>query len=133
MYNDLNILNTKYIKQPAAVSPYLTDSEYSLQTANEFTINNLNYPSSDESYNIYDMQWESMANDIYSRNSREVSLYVDLTKMSDPNDILRQTYVWKGSKCIIKKIHNFKLSNYMKDKFTKVTMHKINNLRAWTN
>ena len=133
MYNDLNILNTKYIKQPTAVSPYLTDSDYGLQSSNEFTINKLNYPSSDESYNIYNMQWESMTNDIYNRNSREVTLYVDLTKICGPNDILRHTYVWKGSKWIITKIHNFKLSNFMKDRFTKVTMHKINDLHAWTN
>lgn len=129
--NVCNLSNTTFIYRTDFTFTKTTTSE--TWRGNEYTIPSTNIVADSEgdTMRIYDVCWSGELEDIYHRNSREVTLYVDLTKMTDPNYIMRQTYLWEGSKWIITKIHNFKLSNFMKDKFTKVTMKKIVDIDNW--
>lgn len=136
MYNQNNLDNiyslaeTVFIKNPQYFYQVTPNSTAFLN--NQYNSYTLNIPQDLEGVTIRPWsKWVRQLNDIYDRNSREVTLYVDLTQFSDPNKILRQTYLFEGSKWIITKIHNFKISNYMKDKFTKVTMKKIVDIDAW--
>ena len=120
------IINQSNIYSETATSDIWTQNEYSIDGA-------VPQDSAYQTIRPYETMWDTQLNDIYDINSREVTLYVDLTQFSDVNTILRQTYLWEGSKWIITKIHNFKLSNFMKDKFTKVTMKKVVDISAWVN
>ena len=122
--NVYSLTNTTFI--------YNTNYSYSKTStggweSNEYAPNTDNIPQDfeGETERIYDMNWSKKLSDIYDRNSREATLYVDLSKMPDPNNIMRQTYIWEGAKWIMTKIHNYKLSDFMVDKFTKVTMKKV--------
>lgn len=122
-----SLYSTDFIKNPSySYGKQLT----SLPSSNEYSIGT--FPVEDDSTRIYDNSWKDYMNDIYDRNTREVTLYVDLSMLNDPNDILRQTYLWRGCRWIITKMHNYRVANIYNDRFTKVTMNKIVNINAWT-
>lgn len=128
--NVYSLSSTSFIKTPSFNYEKTTNSTDFL--GNEYIIETISIPQDlqDVTSRPYD-KWARQLNDIYDRNAREVTLYVDLSQMSDSNEILRQTYLFESSKWIITKIHNFNISNFMKDKFTKVTLKKIINTSAW--
>lgn len=128
-----SLSNTTFLKNQ--LFNYSKTSSSANWASNEYEIDSITIvpDSKGDTIRPYDSMWEPQLKDIYDRNSREVTLYVDLSQMSDSNNILRQTYIWEGQKWIITKIHNFRLSNFMKDKFTKVTMKKVADISAWIN
>ena len=69
--------------------------------------------------------------DLYDRNTRDITVYVDLSGLGDANSIMRYIYSWKSHLWIITKLENFKIAETVHDKFTKVTMHKIKNINNW--
>lgn len=122
-----SLYSTEFIKNPSySYSKQLS----SLPSSNEYSIGT--FPVEDDSTRIYDNNWKDYMSDIYDRNTREVTLYADLSMMNDPNEILRQTYLWRGCRWIITKLHNYRVANIYNDRFTKVTMNKIVNINAWT-
>lgn len=100
---------------------------------NEYSINN--FPLDEESYTnrIYDKYWKDYLKDLYDRNTRDITAYVDLSGLGEANDIMRYFYSWKSHLWIITKIENFKISNTTNDKFTKVRLHKIKDKNTWIN
>lgn len=128
--NVYSLVNTTFIYNPSYSYSKTSTGGWD---SNEYAPNTDNIPQDfeGETERIYDMNWANKLSDIYSRNSREATLWVDLSKMPDPNNTMRQTYIWEGAKWIITKIYNYKLSDFMVDKFTKVTMKKIDDIANW--
>jgi hypothetical protein len=100
---------------------------------NEYSI--YNFPLDEEPYTnrIYDKNWKDYLKDLYDRNTRDITAYVDLSGLGEANDIMRYFYSWKSHLWIITKIENFKISNTTNDKFTKVILHKIKDKNTWIN
>lgn len=80
---------------------------------------------------LWDTNWKDYMKDIYDRNTREVTMYVDLTGLGDANEIMRKFYSYEGHLFVIQKIENFRLADILHDKFTKVTLHKIRKKSTW--
>ena len=80
---------------------------------------------------IFDNNWREYINDLYDRNTRDVTLYIDLSSYGNPNDIMRTIFQWQGFYWIPMKIENFKTSDIGQDKFTKCTIHKIKDISTW--
>lgn len=80
---------------------------------------------------IYDTKWKNYLDDLYDRNARDVVAYIDLSGLGDANSIMRNIYSWKSHLWIITKLENFKIAETVKDKFTKVTLHKIKSISTW--
>lgn len=80
---------------------------------------------------IYDTKWKNYLDDLYDRNARDVVAYIDLSGLGDANTIMRNIYSWKSHLWIITKLENFKIAETVKDKFTKVTLHKIKSISTW--
>jgi len=99
---------------------------------NVYTYNEV--PPDDEGFTErpYDMYWKDYLDDLYDKDTRDVTLWVDLSKFGDGNSIMRKIYSWKSHLWVITKISNFRISDIIHDKFTKVTMHKIKDINTWT-
>ena len=99
---------------------------------NVYTFNEV--PADDEGFTErpYDMCWKDYLDDLYDTDTRDVTLWVDLSKFGDGNSIMRKIYSWKSHLWVITKISNFRVSDIIHDKFTKVTMHKIKDISTWT-
>lgn len=80
---------------------------------------------------IFDNNWRDYMNDLYDRNTRDVTLYIDLSSYGNPNEIMRTIFQWQGFYWIPMKIENFKTSDIGQDKFTKCTIHKIKDISTW--
>lgn len=100
---------------------------------NEYSLDNVPADEPGCTNRIYSNNWEDYLNDLYDRNARDVTAYVNLSGFGDANTIMRSIYSWDSHLWIITKIYNYRLNDITNDKFTKVTMHKINNLNTWTN
>ncbi len=120
--------NTTFISNPNYNYAKTTDNQGF--TSNEYTIPSI--PLDIDETRIYDTNWKDYLNDLYDRNTRDVTAYVDLSGFGEANQIMRYFYAWKSHLWIIKKIENFKISETTHDKFTRVTLHKINDLFTWT-
>lgn len=94
--------------------------------ANEYSF--FAIPEDDGTARIYTTKWEHFVNMMYEKNTREVTLYADLSKFAEPEEIMRHTYIWQGRKWIIIKIENYRTSSILRQKFTKVTMHLVNDI-----
>lgn len=126
-----NISSTVFIKDNTMTLSKTTNKEdYHYITENEYTIQEIPADFEGET-RIYDYNWKHYLEDIYNRNSREVTLYADLSDMADANTIMRTIYKWKGHLWTIEKIENFKLADIFKDKFTKIKLHRISDRQAW--
>lgn len=124
-----NLMNTTFISNPDYSYSKTTDNQdYS---TNEYTIPSIPLDIDDET-RIYDTNWKDYLNDLYDRNTRDVTAYVDLSGLGDANEIMRNFYAWNSHLWIITKIENFKVANSTSDKFTKVKLHKIMNKTTWT-
>lgn len=98
---------------------------------NEYSIESI--PSDNENTSrIFIKNWIDYLKDLYQRNTRDVTAYVDLSEFGEANSILRGIYSWKSHLWIITKLENFKIAEATKDKFTKVTLHKLYKLGTWT-
>ncbi|MBO5708924.1 MAG: hypothetical protein J6S01_06260 [Bacteroidales bacterium] len=124
-----DLMNTVFLKSPGYTFSK-TVSDITGTTANEYSVNGIPQDEPDQT-RIYDTLWKGYLNELYGRNVRDVTAYVNLSEFSDPNEIMRNIYSWQGSKWIITKMFNYKTSNIMNDKFTKVTLHKIANINNW--
>ena len=129
--NQYSLLNTDFIYNPNYNYTKTVSSE--AYVSNEYKITEI--PQDDEEYTdrIYDKNWKDYLNDLYDRNARDITAYVDISKLGDANSIMRYFYFYKSHLWIITKIDNYKLANINNDRFTKVKMHKIKNKSNWTN
>ena len=125
-----SLSNTTFVANPNySYSKTLANQSY---LSNEYAIEEIPPDIQGES-RIYDAQWENYLNDLYDRNNRDVTAYVDLSGLGDANDIMRNFYSWKSHIWVITRIENFKVANTVTDKFTKVKLHKIKDKATWTN
>lgn len=126
-----NLSDTLFISDPNYDYSRVVGSEnYKM---NEYSI--YNFPLDEEPYTnrIYDKYWKDYLKDLYDRNTRDITAYVDLSGLGEANNIMRYFYSWKSHLWIITKIENFKISNTTNDKFTKVRLHKIKDKNTWIN
>jgi len=123
-----SLSNTTFVNNPLYPLPKQTNSIGGV-SSREFNIENI--PEDGPNTRIFDRYWRDYLNDIYNRNNREVTCYVDLSNQNDPNEIMRHIYTWEGQNWIITKLHNYKVANLVNDKFTKVTMIKMINSNSY--
>ena len=125
-----SLLETDFIHNPN-FSYQKQFNSLALVNENEYEINN--FPVEDSTSRIYDLYWKDYLNEMYNRNTRDVTLYLDISKFGDANTILRKLYSWRSHLWIITKIENYKISDIIHDKFSKVTLHKIIDKNNWVN
>lgn len=107
---------------------------FSKQTTNIGLINDNEYTQSIPTYvsnAIYEKSWRGYMNDLYDRNTRDITLYIDLSDFSSPNEIMRTVFTWRGFYWIPMKLENFRTSDIGQDKFTKCTLHKVADINNW--
>lgn len=121
--------SSEFISDPSYIYQK-TATDISSVEGNEYSIGSV--PIDGDNTRIWDNNWKDYINDIYDRNAREITIYVDLTGLGDPQDIMRNLYAYDGHLFVVQKIENFHLSDILHDKFTKVTLHKINKKSTWT-
>ena len=78
--------------------------------------------SKDDSKYIWNAFWKDYIDDLYDRNSKEVTLYARIT--GDPNQAIKKFYSFEGCLWTIVKIEDYKMSSFG-DQFSKVTFHKV--------
>ena len=125
-----SLKDTVFVYDPnRSYSKTLTNESYLL---NEYTIDFV--PDDDEVYTerIFKQNWEQYLRDLYQRNTRDVTAYVDLTGFGDLNEVMRYIYSWKSHLWIITKVENFRINDTTHDKFTKVRLHKLLDKNIWT-
>lgn len=127
--NVYDLMNTVFVKSPA-YSFSKTVSDITDIAANEYSVNGMPQDEPGQT-RIYDTIWKGYFDELYGRNVRDVTAYVNLSEFSNPNEIMRNIYGWQGHKWVITKMFNYKTSNIMNDRFTKVTLHKIANINNW--
>lgn len=121
--------NTAFIKNPNFKYSKFAYN-INLVNSNLYSIDSLPINNDTRIYNLY---WKDYLDDIYDRNTRDITAYVDLTGLGDANMIMRNIYSWKSNLWIITKLENFKISNTTNNKFTKVRLHKIKDKNTWVN
>ena len=127
--NIINITNTPFIKNTSFNYPKF--SYYiNLVNSNIYSIDN--YPINNDT-RVINLYWENYLNDLYDRNTRDITAYVDLSGLGDANMIMRNIYSWRSHLWIITRLENFKISETTNDKFTKVRLHKIKDINTWVN
>lgn len=126
--NTYTLSGTVFVNDP--LHSYLkTSTDMQSVSENEYSISDI--PSDGTQTRIWDTNWKDYIKEIYDRNTREVTMYVDLTGLGDANEIMRKFYSYEGHLFVIQKIENFRLADILHDKFTKVTLHKINRKSTW--
>lgn len=100
---------------------------------NEYSFDNLPVDEPGYTDRIYDKNWEDYVNDLYDRNTRDVTAYVNLSGLGDANTVMRGIYSWDSHLWIITKLDNYRLADITSDRFTKVKLHKIASKSTWTN
>ena len=119
--NVYKLINTTFVTQPTYVYSPQTDT---LPTENEYSI--YDKPSDQALTRIFDRNWRPFLSDMYDRNTRNITCYVDLRGLGDANTIMRGIYRWHGDYWIITKIYDYRIGDrFDSDKFTKVTLHKV--------
>ena len=120
---------------------FITNSNYSFPKAtmdlvninyNEYSIPSIPIDDNDTE-RIYNLNWKDYLDDLYDRNARDITAYVDLSGFGDAKSIMRYIYAYKSHLWIITKLENFKIAETTNDKFTKVRLHKIKDISTWTN
>lgn len=100
---------------------------------NEYSFDNLPVDEPGYTDRIYDKRWKDYINDLYGRNTRDVTAYVNLSGFGDVNTVMRGIYSWDSHLWIITKLDNYRLADITSDRFTKVKLHKIASKSTWTN
>lgn len=100
---------------------------------NEYSFDNVPVDETGYTDRIYENRWKDYINDLYDRNTRDVTAYVNLSGLGDANAIMRGIYSWDSHLWIITKLDNYRLADITHDRFTKVKLHKIANKSTWTN
>lgn len=119
--NAYKLINTTFVTQPTYVYSPQTDT---LPTENEYSI--YDRPSDQALTRIFDRNWRPFLSDMYDRNTRNITCYIDLRGLGDANTIMRGIYRWHGDYWIITKIYDYRIGDrFDSDKFTKVTLHKV--------
>lgn len=123
-----NLNNVRFLKNPG-ITFQRRPNEQQKETIdeNEYTAS---LPSLTNS--VFDSNWRGYLGDLYDRNARDVTAYIDLSEIGDPNQIMRTIFYWRGFYWVPMKLENFKMSDLGQDKFTKCTIHKIADLGNWT-
>lgn len=101
--------------------------------SNEYKIAEVPQDNEEYTERIYNKNWKDYLNDLYDRNTRDITAYVDLSGLGDANSIMRYIYSYKSHLWIITKLENFKIAETVHDKFTKARLHKIRDINTWTN
>lgn len=123
-----DLSNTTFVYDPNYSYPMTTSN--TSYASNEYTIPSI--PLDVEDTRIFDSRWKDYLNDLYDRNARDVTAYVDLSRLGEAQDIMRYFYSWKSHLWIITKMENFRANESTGDKFTKVRLHKIRDKSTWT-
>lgn len=121
--------SSEFISSPSYIYQK-TATDISSVEGNEYSIGSV--PVDGTYTRIWENNWKDYIKDIYDRNARELTMYVDLTGLGDAQTIMRKIYSYDGHLFVIQKIENFRLSDILHDKFTKVTFHKIKEKSTWT-
>lgn len=111
-----------------------TNIALSRQTSDIGSVNSNEYAvnlATNDYDSVFDTNWKDYMNDLYDRNTRDVTLYINLLGLGSANDILRKIYKWKGFLWVITKIENRQVYQLGKESFTKCTIHKIKELETW--
>lgn len=130
--NDMyNLRGTEFVYNPNYNYQQIANSSSFEQ--NEYSFDNV--PGDEAGYTdrIYDRNWENYLNDLYDRNTRDVTAYVNLSGFGDANAVMRGIYSWDSHLWIIIKLENYRLADITHDRFTKVKMHKITSKSTWSN
>ncbi len=123
------LTHTEFVSDPMR-NYLMSEPDIASVESNEYYIDSI--PIDGDDTRIWDNNWKDYIEDIYDRNAREITMYVDLTGLGDPQDIMRKFYAYDGHLFVVQKIENFRLADITNDKFTKVTLHKINKKSTWT-
>ena len=125
--NEVTFMHNPQFSYPKIVKPVYGSTGRVNPNDNEYTISS--NPQCDN--RIYDVIWKPWINEMYDRNTRTLTLYADLTGLGDLNQLMRNLYSFDGHLWIITKIDGYRLNNFGRDKFTKITLKKIINLDAY--
>lgn len=112
-----------------------TNIALSRQTSDIGSVNSNEYAvnlATNDYDSVFDTNWKDYMDDLYDRNTRDVTLYINLLGLGSANDILRKIYKWKGFLWVITKIENRQVYQLGKERFTKCTIHKIKELETWS-
>ena len=129
--NDMyNLRGTQFVYNPDYSYQKIANSSSFEQ--NEYSFSNV--PDEDaDTDRIYENRWKDYVNDLYDRNTRDVTAYVNLSGLGDANTVMRGIYSWDSHLWIITKLDNYRLADITSDRFTKVKLHKIANKSTWKN
>lgn len=111
---------------------YLKIANSSSFEQNEYSFSNVPNEEVDTD-RIYENRWKDYVNDLYDRNTRDVTAYINLSGLGDANTVMRGIYSWDSHLWIITKLDNYRLADITSDRFTKVKLHKIASKSTWTN
>lgn len=130
--NDMyNLRGTEFVYNPDYSYQQIANSSSFEQ--NEYSFDNVPVDEPGYTDRIYDKSWKDYVNDLYDRNTRDVTAYVNLSGLGDANAIMRGIYSWESHLWIITKLDNYRLADITHDRFTKVKLHKIASKSTWTN
>jgi hypothetical protein len=106
------------LTQIPSFSTYKYDNQGNIIESLDFSIPNSifvgNVTNYDENTTIYNQYWKKYLNDIYSKNAKEVEIYVELPQ-TNLNQIFKQFYQFKGNLWVLNEISDFNPNQ----KFTK--------------
>lgn len=135
--NIINIGNTKFVSnQNYNYTKTMADEDY---LSNEYNFSE--YPKDSitdiDGYQkipsrIYNTNWLRYLNDIHARTAKDITAYINLSGLGNPNQLMRYIYSWNGGLYIITKLDNYKDGIINKDRFTKARLHKIRDKSTWT-
>lgn len=127
-----DVTNMVFTNNPDSTSELelrMSTSDYQNYQVHHFW--KLRYPYELENTRVYDRCWKNYLNEIFDPNAVEIEFYADLTGLGDNNDVFRKFYKYNGNLYIIRKLENFKVAEIFEDRFSKVTLLKINNIDNW--
>lgn len=131
--NLYSLENTDFVREIRHVKKYSEREELKLwRESNEYKFECFPQDAGPNT-RIYNKYWSNYLNNIYFDNGMEVELWLDTSKWSDPNDLLRQFYIYKGQQWIITKVFDYNIDYKVSKNFTKVRMNKIYNKQLYLN
>lgn len=125
--------NTDFVREIKHVKKYSEIEELKMwREANEYKFEFFPQDAGPNT-RIYNKYWYNYLNNIYFENGMEVELWLDTSKWSDPNDLLRQFYIYKGQTWVITKVFDYNIDYKVSKNFTKVRMNKIYSKQMYLN
>lgn len=103
---------------------YKYDEQENITESLDFAIPNSSFVTNITNYDpettIYNQYWKNYLEDIYSKNSKEVEIYVELPQ-TNMNQLFKQFYLFKGNLWVLNSVSDYNPDNkYTKCKFVEV-------------